>query len=160
MINVLFLCLGNICRSPMAEAIFRQTVKEKGVEDQILIDSAGLGDWHIGHPPHEGTRGKLDEANISYEGQKARQIIESDLEKFDYVIAMDQQNIDDLQQFHFDPEKVTVKRLMEFVDDAKEINVPDPYFTKNFDYTFELVKEGCEHFFQYLDQKHHILTKE
>ncbi|SHN28131.1 low molecular weight protein-tyrosine-phosphatase [Gracilibacillus kekensis] len=156
MINVLFICLGNICRSPMAEAVFRQIIKEKGLEDRFVIDSAGIGDWHIGNPPHQGTRKKLDEMKISYQGQKARQIIKNDLEEFDYVIAMDQQNMDDLQQFNFEAAKVTVKKLMDFIDQPIEQNVPDPYFTKNFDYTFELVQEGCEHLFEYIKKEHDL----
>ncbi len=159
MIKVLFICLGNICRSPMAEAVFRQMVKEKNKEDTFVIDSAGIGNWHIGSPPHQGTRKKLDEMEISYQGPKARQIIKEDVEKFDYVIAMDQQNLDDLQQFTFDPSKVTVKRLMDFVDLPKEQNVPDPYFTKNFDYTYELVREGCEHLYEYIIRERNLGTK-
>ncbi|WP_163580980.1 low molecular weight protein-tyrosine-phosphatase [Gracilibacillus saliphilus] len=159
MIKVLFICLGNICRSPMAEAVFRHIVKEKGVEDQFVIDSAGLGDWHIGNPPHQGTRAKLDELNISYHGQKARQIQANDIEDFDYVIAMDQQNMDDLSQFSYQASGVTVKKLMDFVDQPKEQNVPDPYFTKNFDYTYELVKEGCEQLFTCISNKHNLDIK-
>ncbi|SFM45957.1 protein-tyrosine phosphatase [Gracilibacillus orientalis] len=156
MIKVLFICLGNICRSPMAEAVFRHIIKEKGVEDQFVIDSAGLGDWHIGKPPHQGTRAKLDELNISYHGQKSRQIQVTDVKDFDYVIAMDQQNMDDLSQLSYQTSDVTVKKLMDFVDQPKEQNVPDPYFTKNFDYTYELVEEGCEQLFDYISNKHDL----
>ncbi len=87
--KVLFVCLGNICRSPMAEAVFRDLVSREGLEDRIEIDSAGTGDWHIGHPPHQGTRKILNENNISTEGLVARKIKIEDLTEFDYIIAMD-----------------------------------------------------------------------
>ncbi|HLR71253.1 MAG TPA: low molecular weight phosphotyrosine protein phosphatase, partial [Pseudogracilibacillus sp.] len=78
MIRVLFVCLGNICRSPMAEAVFRHMVKEKGLSHKIEVDSAGTALWHSGKPPHEGTRKKLDELKIPYEGMTARQILQED----------------------------------------------------------------------------------
>ncbi|RCW62999.1 low molecular weight protein-tyrosine-phosphatase [Saliterribacillus persicus] len=150
MIKVLFVCLGNICRSPMAEAIFRQIVKEKREEQNFEIDSAGMGNWHVGKPPHQGTRDILDRYEISYQGQEARQIQEADWDQYDYIVAMDEQNMQDLEAFRHLNQQVVVKRLMDFVDNPKEQNVPDPYFTKNFDYTYELVKEGCEKLYHFL----------
>ncbi|UOQ48872.1 low molecular weight phosphotyrosine protein phosphatase [Gracilibacillus caseinilyticus] len=158
MIKVLFICLGNICRSPMAEAVFRHIVEEKGLKDRFMIDSAGVGDWHIGEAPHKGTRAKLDEMKISYEGQLARQINANDFNEFDYVIAMDQQNMDDLASITTGAD-VVVKKLMDFVQQPKEQNVPDPYFTKNFDYTYELVKEGCYQLLDYIIAQHDVQVK-
>lgn len=90
--RVLFVCLGNICRSPMAEAVFRNLVEKEGLAGQIKVDSAGTGDWHLGKPPHAGTRKLLDSQGIGYEGMKARQVKTDDYEQFDYIICMDSQN--------------------------------------------------------------------
>src|SRR5690606_26802126 len=93
LIKVLFVCLGNICRSPMAEAIFRDMVKREGLDAYIEVDSAGTGDWHVGKPPHEGTRRLLDSKQISYAGLVARQLTKEDLSTFDYILAMDENNL-------------------------------------------------------------------
>ncbi|WP_243291630.1 low molecular weight protein-tyrosine-phosphatase [Bacillus sp. FJAT-47783] len=144
MVKVLFVCLGNICRSPMAEAIFRDLVKKEGLENQIEIDSAGTGDWHIGKPPHEGTQNILKLNEISYEGLKARQVAEKDLEEFDYIIGMDTQNIGNLRRLARNKKTGRIHRLLDYVKDADLVDVPDPYFTGNFEEVYEMVVEGCK----------------
>ncbi|WP_164670438.1 low molecular weight protein-tyrosine-phosphatase [Virgibacillus doumboii] len=156
MIRVLFICLGNICRSPMAEAIFRDLVKKKNLSGKIEVDSAGIGHWHSGEVPHIGTRNLLDQLRISYKGMKARQVHTDDWRDFDYIIAMDDQNISDLQGINEDETGVVVAKLMEFVDDSDELNVPDPYFTGNFDYTYELVSKGCNELLEYIVKTNNI----
>ncbi|WP_174615943.1 low molecular weight protein-tyrosine-phosphatase [Virgibacillus ihumii] len=143
MIRVLFICLGNICRSPMAEAVFRNLVQQDNLSDKITVDSAGIGHWHSGEPPHKGTRDMLDKLHISYKDMKARQVHSTDWRDFDYIIAMDDQNIRDLRNINDEMSEVTIAKLMDFVKDPDNENVPDPYFTGNFDYTYELVSKGC-----------------
>ena len=141
--KVLFVCLGNICRSPMAEAVFRDLVTREGLEDRIKIDSAGTGDWHIGHPPHQGTRKILNENNISTEGLVARKIKIEDLTEFDYIIAMDRKNQDDVEALRQASHHAQVFRLLDLSKLHNGKDVPDPYYTGNFDEVFQLVKDGC-----------------
>lgn len=144
MVRVLFVCLGNICRSPMAEAVFRDYVAREGLNDKIEVDSAGTGNWHVGNPPHEGTSTLLKEKGISTEGMKARQIVQEDGEKFDYIIAMDSQNLKDLRKVIAEKEGSVVTLFLDLVENAPFKDVPDPYFTGNFDEVYDLVTQGCE----------------
>ncbi|MNI06762.1 Low molecular weight protein-tyrosine-phosphatase YfkJ [compost metagenome] len=142
-IGVLFVCLGNICRSPMAEAVFRDLIKREGLEERFVIDSAGTGDWHIGNPPHQGTRNLLDLKGISYAGLKARQVAVNDFTDFDYIVAMDVKNEKDLLQLAKGQE-ATIIKLLDLVPEAKIKEVTDPYFTGNFDEVYDLVVRGSQ----------------
>ncbi|WAH35997.1 low molecular weight protein-tyrosine-phosphatase [Alicyclobacillus dauci] len=142
MIRVLFICLGNICRSPMAEAVFRKMLRERHLESSVTVDSAGLGGWHAGDPPHQGTRQVLDDHGISYEGISSRQVRRDELKSYDYVIAMDEANMEGLARLGLSPSD-NVTRLLELVPDVPEKDVPDPYYDNRFDYVYELVERGC-----------------
>ncbi|QBK25057.1 low molecular weight protein-tyrosine-phosphatase [Ureibacillus thermophilus] len=140
--RVLFVCLGNICRSPMAEAVFRDMLKKRGLEDKIEVDSAGTSSWHVGEPPHYGTVNKLKEYNISTEGIIARQLIKEDFDKFDYIVGMDESNVKNIRNLLQQPDHPKIFRFLDLTEYKKD--VPDPYYTKDFQETYDLVKAGCE----------------
>ncbi|WP_216829548.1 low molecular weight protein-tyrosine-phosphatase [Alkalihalobacterium elongatum] len=156
MVKVLFVCLGNICRSPMAEAVFRQKVKEADLSDQFEIDSAGTGDWHIGKPPHEGTRGILDQYAIDYSGMKARKVKKSDLQDYHYIIAMDAENLGNLNAMAQYERTGEVARLLDFLPESQVVDVPDPYYTGNFEEVYDLVNKSCEKLLSYICQRENL----
>ena len=139
-IRVLFVCLGNICRSPMAEAVFRSMVAAAGLANQIDVESAGTGSWHVGQYPHSGTIKELEAHQISVGGKRARQLSRSDLSAFDYIIAMDAENVADIEALF----ARRVPRLLEFAPPGTPLDVPDPYYANNFDLVYRLVEAGCQ----------------
>ncbi|MBC1473552.1 low molecular weight phosphotyrosine protein phosphatase [Listeria grandensis] len=143
-IRVLFVCLGNICRSPMAEGMFRAKVEAAGLSDQIRIDSAATGNWNLGNPPHRGTQQILTKHGIDYSQMRARLIGQEDFADFDYVIGMDGSNMQDLEALKPADSPVVLKKLMDFAAGEETTDVPDPYYTGNFDETERLVSAGCE----------------
>lgn len=142
MVRVLFVCLGNICRSPMAEAVMRDLVEKHGLTAQIKIDSAGTGSWHIGEPPHSGTLKKLKAMKVSTSGMKARQLKSSDLDDFDYIVCMDESNVRNTREMLQAHTDAKIFRFLDLTSHKKD--VPDPWYTGDFEETYSLCAEGCE----------------
>lgn len=142
--SVLFVCLGNICRSPMAESIFRHKVQQAGLSDLFLIESAGTGDWHVGDNPDPRTLHVLRQNGIS-EYSRARQVSSSDFARFDYIIAMDLANVRDLHNWvGAVPGRVSL--MSHWNEHATLIEVPDPYYgdASGFDDVFKILNESTE----------------
>lgn len=137
-IKVLFVCLGNICRSPMAEAVFARKAADSGVGDYFFVDSAGTGRWHIGNSPHNGTLAQLALHGIST-SHRARAIAEPDFSEFDYIVTMDDSNYDDV--LALGAEKGKVRRFVDFDSAAGYKEVPDPYYSGNFSQVYEIVDQ-------------------
>ena len=150
-IKVLFICHGNICRSTMAEYMMKDLVKNRGMESEFYIDSAATSREEIGNPVHYGTRQKLREVGIPCGDHRARQMTKEDYEKFDYLIGMDSANIRNMHRIlGADPEG-KVHKLLEFTERVRDI--ADPWYTGNFDVTYEDIKEGLEGLFLHLMER-------
>jgi protein-tyrosine phosphatase len=153
--GVLFVCLGNICRSPMAEAVFRNQVEQRGLSAFYQIDSAGTGDWHLGNRPHRGTLETLQSHGVSSAGMFARQVCADDFEQFDYIVCMDASNARNVRGFARGAHQATIKRLLEWVPEqaSQDADVPDPYYDGRFEYVYQLVNTGCERLLDDLETK-------
>lgn len=145
-VSVLFVCLGNICRSPTAEVVFRDRVRAAGLEEHILIDSAGTGDWHIGRAPDPRTQDAAATRGYDMSRLRARQVSVDDFAKFDVVLAMDDANLADLAAMQPANSPVTLKRFLDYAPHSDVREVPDPYYggEDGFAAVLNLVEEGAE----------------
>lgn len=143
--RLLFVCLGNICRSPMAEGAFRRVAAEEGVLDLFEINSAGLGDWHVGQAPDHRAQKAADRRGIDISGQSARQVGKGDFARFDLVLAMDGANYDDLKQIAPKDQRHKIRRFLDFAPHAGTKDVPDPFFgeAEGFDHALELIEAAA-----------------
>lgn len=152
-IRVMFVCAGNICRSPMAEAVFRHLVHSAGLSWRFDIASSGTGDWHVGERPHPGTQAVLQRHGIPLKTDKrAQHLARTSSEEYDYIIVADDENLFDIQRW-WQPGHGELRRLLEFAPHTGLLDVPDPFYTGGFDRVYDLVLAGCQGLLDYIRAK-------
>ncbi|MBI9046736.1 MAG: low molecular weight phosphotyrosine protein phosphatase [Anaerolineaceae bacterium] len=152
-IKVMFVCLGNICRSPMAEMVFQHLIDQTGLSENFIIHSSGTGSWHVGEVPHRGTQQILQENGVPLNPMKrAKKFERNNFAEYDYILAMDSDNLANLERFG----KGKAKLLLEFAPQGSPMDVPDPYYTNNFNLTYQLVLQGCKGLLHHIRQVENI----
>ena len=140
--KILFVCLGNICRSPMAEFVMKDLVRQMGIDSQFEIASAATSTYEIGNPVYPPARQKLASHGIDCKGKTARQITRHDYDYYDYIIAMDQSNVKNLKKMFGEDTDNKITLLMDYT--TRPADVADPWYTGDFDATWNDVVEGCK----------------
>jgi protein-tyrosine phosphatase len=143
--RVLFVCSGNICRSPTAEAVFRAIVSREGLAHAIEADSAGIGDWHVGEPPDARARAAAAKRGFDLDGLVARQVREDDFATFDLILAMDRSHHDALARLKPDNAPAQLCLFLEYAPALGRLDVPDPYYgaRDGFDRVLDMIEEGA-----------------
>ena len=151
MTRILFICHGNICRSTMAEFYMKHIVNEAGLSDSIYVESAATSREEIGNDTHYGTKHKLDEMGIPYTRRKARQVTIDDYHNFDYLVIMDENNGRNLKRIIGDDVDSKVYKAMSFVGESRDVK--DPWYTGNFDETYDDVSRSCDALLELLKER-------
>lgn len=142
MTKILFICLGNICRSPMAEYVFKDMIEKRKIQNQFIINSAATNSEEIGNGMHYGTRRKLDEVGIKYDKHIAKKMTAEDYKNYDYLIGMEESNIRNILRIVKNDNENKIFRLLDFSNNPRDI--ADPWYTGNFDKTYDDILEGCK----------------
>lgn len=155
-VNVLFVCLGNICRSPTAHGVFERYVQRDGLEDKIRVDSAGTGSWHIGEPPDSRASAAASKRGFSMEHLRARQVRPEDFLRFDYILPMDFDNMADLEGMRPATFNGELRLFLDFAEGVTELEVPDPYYggVDGFDFVLDLVEAASESLLEHIRRTH------
>jgi protein-tyrosine phosphatase len=154
MVRVLFVCMGNICRSPIAQGVFEDVARREGLEDQVFVDSAGTGNWHVGSLPDERAQRSASLRGLDLSSQRARQITPEDCENFDYVLTMDEENYRAVAALCRG--SAVVRPFLDFATDSPEREVPDPYYggPDGFEHVLDLVEEASEGLLEDIRERH------
>ena len=153
--SVLFVCMGNICRSPTAQGVFERLVREAQLEHRIVIDSAGTHAYHVGNAPDARATEAAARRGVDLSGQRARRIEADDFAQFDYVLAMDHSNLEDLSAISPESYREKPRLFLTFADRVDVIEVPDPYYggAQGFERVLDLVEEGAHGLLQQIQQQ-------
>jgi protein-tyrosine phosphatase len=143
--SILFVCLGNICRSPLAEGVFAAVLEEKGLSDRFELDSAGTGGWHLGSAPDPRSIAIAASHGIDISGQKARKVVNADFSRFDLILGMDRSNVQDLRRLAPASAQDRIHLFLELAD-GRERDVPDPYYggADGFADVYRMIREASE----------------
>ena len=150
MVKILFICHGNICRSPMAEFIFKNIIEKAGISHKFYVASAATSYEEIGNPVHYGTAKILDGLGISYSGKRAVHLEKSDYAKYDYLVCMDSANVRNTLRIVGDDTENKIHKLLEFANSCED--VADPWYTGDFDKTYKDVLAGCKGLLKYIEE--------
>lgn len=153
-IKVLFICHGNICRSTMSQFVFQDMINQKGLTDQFYINSAATSREEIGNGPHYGTVNKMKQVGIPVLPHRAVQMTKKDYREYDYLIGMDEANIRNMMRIAGGDPEGKIHMLLDYSDSPRAI--ADPWYTGNFDVTYDDVVEGCTAFLNYLEESGRI----
>ena len=155
-IRVLFVCLGNICRSPTAEAIFRHQVERNSLGSRIFVDSAGTGDWHVGKAPDRRAREAASARGYRLDHLRARQVSAEDFTRFDYILAMDETNLANLEALRPGDFAGHLGLFLDFADYGEIREVPDPYFggQAGFELVLDLIENGARRLLTHIHNQH------
>ena len=155
-VSVIFVCMGNICRSPTAEAVFRKAVDEAGLSDKFMIDSAGTIDYHAGKAPDTRAQRAAQRRGYDMSGLRARLVEEGDFYRFDYVLAMDKENLSVLQRLAPLDSETKAQLFLEYARNHSVREVPDPYYggSDGFERVLDMVEDAAEGLLQHIRQKH------
>ena len=152
-IRVLFVCLGNICRSPLGEGILKDMIHSRGLEGKIVVDSAGTGAYHVGEKPNRQAMAVAHKRGIDISKQRARQLERDDLDRFHHILCMDRQNLTDAKALGRSNSNITL--LMNYHPDNADPDVPDPFYggEEDFHLVYDLVEEACQGFLDSLERE-------
>lgn len=156
-VSVLFVCLGNICRSPTAHAVFRKQVAEAGLSESIQIDSAGTAAYHVGKHPDMRSMETARNRGIEMMDLRARKVDFGDFYEYDYILAMDDENYYNLKEMALPEHHAKIQMFLEFTDEFNETEVPDPYYggAQGFEHVFDLVESASQGLLKHI-QTHHL----
>lgn len=145
-IAILFVCLGNICRSPVAEGVFRKKIEDAGYTDNLTIDSAGTAAWHVGKSPDDRMTSAAHSRGYDLSPLRARQVTEKDFENYDFLVAMDDENYDGLMDIRPEAPRGKIVMFLDYAKDISEKEVPDPYFggDEGFHHVIDLVENAAD----------------
>lgn len=154
MIKICFVCLGNICRSPMAEFIFKDMIEKEKLSDKFVVESRGTSNEELGNPTHSGTISELKKHHIPYHSRTAIQLVKDDYDQFDYFISVDSLNSRLMRNLFIHDKELKIHRILDFTPLKKDI--ADPWYTDNFALTYKEIELGCRCFLNYLKEKENL----